>query len=103
MPVTLLSWRPTARGLLRGFATVQLGKSLKITDVPVLYSNGKLWASLPGKLLIANGKALLDDLSKQQYVPILEWADKQAGDRFSAAVVAAIRAAHGPYTLKPSA
>jgi len=102
MPVTLLSWRPIVKGALRGFATVQVGRSLKIADVSVLCSNGKLWASLPSKPLIGDGKALLDDRGKQRYVPILEWTDKQAAGRFSEAVVAAIRAEHGPAALEPS-
>jgi hypothetical protein len=102
MPVTLLAWWPMNRGLLRGFATILLGKSLKITDVSVLSSNGKLWASLPGKPLSAEGRALLDDRGKQRYVQILEWTDKTAANRFSAAVVAAIRAVQ-PEALEPAA
>jgi hypothetical protein len=101
MPVTLLSWRPMNRGFLRGFATVLLGKSLKITDISVFQSNGKAWASFPGKPLIGDGKALLDDRGKQRYLTIMEWTDKAAGDRFSAAVTAAIIAAHGPEALEP--
>jgi hypothetical protein len=31
----------------------------------------------------------------------MEWTDKAAGDRFSAAVTAAIIAAHGPEALEP--
>lgn len=103
MPVILLAWKAVWKGSLRGFATIQLGRSLKITDVSVLSSNGKLWASLPSKPLISDGKALLDDRGKQRYVPIIEWTSKQASDRFSAAVVAAIRAEHGPEALEPSA
>ena len=102
LSVTLLSWKPIIKGALRGFATIRLGRSLKIPDVSVLCSNGKLWASLPGKPLIADGKALLDDRGKQRYVQILEWTDKTAADRFSAAVVAAIRAVQ-PEALEPTA
>jgi hypothetical protein len=103
MPVTLLSWRPMNRGLLRGFATITLGKSLKITDVSVFQSNGKIWASFPGKPLIGDGRALLDDKGKQRYTQFMEWTDKAAGDRFSAAVTAAVIAAHGPEALEPPA
>jgi hypothetical protein len=103
MPVTLLTWRPMNRGMLRGFATITLGKSLKITDVSVFRSNGKMWASFPGKPLIGDGKALLDDKGKQRYTQFLEWTDKAASDRFSAAVVAAVVAAHGPAATEPPA
>jgi hypothetical protein len=47
LPVTLLAWRPVIKGGLRGFVTIQLGRSLKITDAAVLCSNRKLRASLP--------------------------------------------------------
>jgi hypothetical protein len=97
--VTLLAWKSVNRGALRGFATILLGKSLKITDVSVFHGNGKMWASFPGKPLIGDGKALLDDNSKQRYVSFMEWTDKAAGDRFSAAVVAAVIDAHGPEVL----
>jgi hypothetical protein len=102
MPVTLLSWRPITKNALRGFAVIKVGRSLKINDVSVLYSNGKLWVSLPSKPLIADGKALLDERGKQRYVPITECTDKQAAARFSEAVLAAIVAAHGPEAVEPT-
>lgn len=99
LPVTLLAWKPVLRGALKGFATIQLGRSLKIVDVSVLSSNGRLWAAFPAKPLIGEGKALLDERGKQRYAPFMEWTDKQTADRFSAAVVAAIQAEHGPEAL----
>jgi hypothetical protein len=103
MPVVLLGWRPLVKGSLRGFASIQLGKSLRINDISVLCSNGKLWAAMPGKPLIAEGRAVVDDQGKQKYTKFLEWSDKAAADRFSAAVIAAIRAEHGPEALEPAA
>jgi hypothetical protein len=103
MPVKVLSWRPVVKGALRGFATVQLGRSLKITDLSILLSNGKLWVAFPRKPLVSDGKALLDDNNKQRYAQILEWTDKTAADRFSVAVIAAIRAEFGPEALEPAA
>jgi hypothetical protein len=95
MPVALLAWKPITKGSLRGFARVRLGKALIIHDVPVLSSNGRAWVALPGKLVInVEGTVARDEKGKQRYIPILEWADRAAGDRFSAAVLAAIRAEH---------
>jgi hypothetical protein len=102
MPITLLNWRPLAKGALRGFATVQLDRSLKITDISVLSSNGKLWTSFPGRPLVSEGRALVDDRGKQRFSTIIEWTDKAAADRFSAAIIAAIRAEY-PEALEPSA
>src|SRR5689334_24993150 len=102
MPVTLLAWRPMAQGSRLGFATVQLG-ALKIIDVSVLSSNGKTWAALPSKPMVSGKSVLLDERGKTRYVPILEWRDRQTADRFSAAVISAILAVHGPAALDPPA
>lgn len=92
LPITLEGWKPVTKGSLRGFATIRLGKTLRIKDVTVLTSHGKNWASLPSKPMIgADGTTIKKD-GKTQYVPILEWTDKAASDRFSEAVVAAVEA-----------
>jgi hypothetical protein len=95
MPVVLLDWKAIAKGALRGFAAVRLGRSLNIRDLAILHSNGRTWVGLPGKPIIgADGTVARDDKGKVRYVPILEWADRAASDRFGAAVLAAIRAEH---------
>lgn len=94
LPVTLEAWKPISKGSLRGFATIRLGKSLRIKDVTVLTSNGRHWASMPSKPMIDRDGQTMKKDGKQQYVPILEWTDKAAADRFSGAVVAAILAEH---------
>jgi hypothetical protein len=53
--------------------------------------------------VIGNGNALPYDRGKQRYLPVVEWADKHPADRFSLAVIAAVRAKHGPEALGPSA
>ncbi len=97
MPVTLLGWKPVAKGSLRGFAKVRLGRALVINDIPVLQSNGKAWASMPGKPLVDRDRQpMRDNKGKARFSPILEWADRDASDRFSSAVVEAITREHGP-------
>jgi hypothetical protein len=104
LPLTLLAWRPMVRNSLRGFATVRIGKALVVHDVTVLASNGKIWASLPSKPMVdRNGMAMRDAAGKLRYSPMLEWGDREAQTRFSAAVIAAVRAAHGPEALEPAA
>lgn len=96
MPVHLVDWKPLLKGSLRGFAKVRLGRSLLINDVPVLCSNGRVWAGMPGKPLIGgDGTGLRDDKGKQRYMPILEWTSRESSDRFSEAVIAAIQKEHG--------
>lgn len=95
MPLSLLEWRPLKKNSLRGFATVRVGKALKISDVSVHASNGKRWASLPSKPQInKDGVVLKDDSGKVKYTPIVSWTEKDAADRFSEAVIAAIESAH---------
>ena len=96
MPVVLLGWKSLAKGSLRGFAKVRLGRALVIHDIPVLHSNGKVWASMPAKPLAdRDGQPMRDNKGKQRFSPILEWSDRGASDRFSAAVVEAIIREHG--------
>src|SRR5437764_12659502 len=84
----LVSFKPLSKGSLRGFATVELPIGLKIADVPVLVSNGKIWAALPAKPQLAEGRQKLDANGKPAYVPVLEWRTKELRDQFSDRVVA---------------
>ena len=91
--VTLLEWRPLGKGSLVGFVTVQIGRSLIVRDVSVLTSNGRCWAGLPGKPVIGrDGLPVKGNDGKQKYVPVLEWNNRAASDRFSESVILAIRA-----------
>jgi hypothetical protein len=88
----LIAWRPLAKGALRGFATVELPIGLKLVDCPVLVSKGKVWASLPSKpVLDRNGRQKTDVNGRPAYAAILEWRSRELSDRFSQAVVTAIR------------
>lgn len=95
MPIALIEWRAYARNSLRGFATVRLGKSLKIVDVAVHCSFGKRWAQLPGKPQVdKSGTVRRDEKGKIQYTPVLAWLDKESSDRFSESVIAAVEREH---------
>jgi hypothetical protein len=96
MPVVLLGWKPLERNSLRGFASIRLGATLKIHDVAVhRHENGRCWAQLPAKpMLQTDGSVKRNPDGKIQYVPLLEWSDRAASDRFSEAVIAAIEAEH---------
>jgi hypothetical protein len=100
MPVALLEWKPFPKGALCGFASIRLGRTLVIHDVPVLQSHGRAWAGLPGKPLIGtDGIGLRDEKGRQRYARMLEWTNRQASDRFSEAVVSAVRQEHGADAL----
>ena len=93
MPVSLVEWKKLEKNTLRGFAKIRIGKALIVRDVGVHCSNGKRWASLPSKPIVqADGTAKRGDNGKIQYVPILEWGDRETSDNFSEGVIAAIEA-----------
>jgi len=95
MPLSLLAWKAVTKNTLRGFATVRLGKALSIKDVAVHTSHGKRWASLPSKpMMDAAGNVKKNDQGKTQYVPILEWLDRETADRFSEGVIEAVEREH---------
>jgi len=95
MPVSLLEWKSLPRNTLRGFATIRLGKSLRISDVAVHCSYGKRWAQLPSKAALdKNGAAQRDEKGKIKYIPVLLWLNREAADEFSASVIEAIEREH---------
>ncbi len=93
MPVQILEWRPFAKGSLLGFVKIRLG-ALEITDVTIMASNGRNWAGMPARPQIgADGIAKKQD-GKVLYTKILGWSSKEASDRFSDSVIAALREAY---------
>jgi hypothetical protein len=95
MPISLLEWKSFSRNSLRGFATVRLGKSLKISDIAVHCAHGRRWAQLPSKpALDKDGTAQRDDKGKIKYIPIIAWMTREAADDFSEGVIEAIESEH---------
>jgi hypothetical protein len=94
--MTLRSWKPMRRGSLIGFAAISLPVGLEIDDIPVLITNGKAWAALPGRPVITHdGRvAKLRGSSKNQYVTFLRWRDRALSTAFSERVVELVRRAH---------
>jgi hypothetical protein len=91
----LRSFRPLAKGALRGFATVELPCGLVLCDVAIFAGRNGLWASLPSKpRLDQNGRHRSDINGKPQYTSVAEWKTRELADRFSTAVIALIRAGH---------
>ena len=104
MPVSLIGWKPMQRSSLRGFAKVRVGKSLIISDVAIHASHGKRWAQLPAKPLIdSDGVAKRGDNGKIQYVPMIEWGDRQTAESFSMGVIDAIEREYPGATASESA
>jgi DNA-binding cell septation regulator SpoVG len=80
----LVSWKPLAKGSLRGFATVELPIGLKLIDCPVLVGPNGPWASLPSKpVLDRHGRQAKSD-DKAIFTPVLEWRDRRIPHRSGA-------------------
>lgn len=93
--VKILSWREMRRNSLLGFAKVEFPSGLIVSDVTILTSDRGAWASPPSKPMInKEGVALKDDNGKIKYSPIIEFASKEIRNRWSDAVIAAMRVAH---------
>jgi hypothetical protein len=90
----LVSWKPVSKGSLRGFATVELALGLKLIDCPVFAGASGAWASLPSKPVLDREGRHARPGGKAQFAAVLEWRSRELADRFSAAVVALVRAAH---------
>jgi len=91
----LRSFRPLAKGALRGFATIELPSGLVLHDVAIRAGRNGPWASLPSKpVLDRDGRHRSDTNGRHQYAPVAEWRSRELADRFSAALVELVRAAH---------
>ena len=93
--ILIRDWRPMRKGSLLGFARIELPSGMLISDVTILTGERGPWASPPSKPMIGkDGTALTDSNGKLRYSPIIEFTSKEVRDRFSAAVIEAMRAAH---------
>lgn len=91
----VLEFRPLAKGAPRGFAQVQSPSGLIINDVSVLRGRDGLWVSPPIKAQIGrDGAVLKDDNGRTRYSAIVEFASREARDRFSRAAVDSVLAVH---------
>jgi hypothetical protein len=97
----LRTWKPVRKGSLIGFAGIALPNGLEIDDIPVLITNGKVWATLPARPVItSDGRvARLPGSSKNQYVNFLRWRDRALSTAFSERVVELIRRQHPGFEI----
>jgi hypothetical protein len=105
----LRSWKriDKAGSAVVGFAGIALpyrGGWLVVDDLPVLMTNGKVWAAWPGKPLLTREGAVarLPGTRKVHYVNILLWEGDGVSARFSQAVVDLVRQ-RDPGAFEPGA
>jgi hypothetical protein len=95
LSVRILDWKPLRKNSLLGFCKVEFPSGLVISDITVLTSPRGPWASPPSKTMVdRNGVVLKDAAGKIRYSRFIECKSKEIRDRWSSAVIEAMRAAH---------
>jgi hypothetical protein len=94
-PFLIEEFTPVIEKTLVGLVRVQLPSGLILHDVAIHKCNGTAWAIAPNKpMLDRNGVQVKNATGKPLCVPIVAFASPELRDRFSAAVIDAVRAAH---------
>jgi hypothetical protein len=87
------SFKKYLKNSLVGFADIVIRElKLKIHDVTLHEKGSARWASPPGRAWIKDGQLVTDDDGKIQYSQVIEFADRETRDAFSAAVWRAVEA-----------
>lgn len=88
MPVRLIETKLIQKGALVAVVRIAIGKM-------ILHDTA--WAAPPSKPAIgAGGMVAKGENGKTRYVPVVEFADRDSQARFSAGVISAFEAQHGP-------
>jgi len=83
------------RNTLRGFCRVRAPSGLVLHDVSVHRKDNSVWASPPSKpMLNRDGIQMKDANGKPLWSPIISFVNREARNKFSGAVVDAMRLAH---------
>jgi hypothetical protein len=87
------------RNTLRGFCKVRLPSGMIIADVAVHVRDGRAWASPPSKPMLNRDSVQMKGADgKPLWSPIISFASRELSNRWSDAVVAALRQSH-PHAL----
>jgi hypothetical protein len=91
MQVSIEDFRSLVRNTLRGFARVRLPEGIILHDVSIHISDGKPWASPPGRPMVGrDGRQLKDATGKPQFSPTLTFTSRADRDAFSNAIIEAV-------------
>ncbi len=97
----ITEFRPLQRNSLLGFATVEMPSGMILHDCGVYQKEGNVWASPPSKPMIGrDGAKVTDRDGRAVYKPIIEFTTKDVRDKWSTAVIDALRQSH-PDVLNP--
>jgi hypothetical protein len=93
--ITISDWKSRESGTLRGFFAANLPSGLTLHELMLHGRDGRWWISFPSKpMLGTDGVALRDDSGKVRYSsPLVTFTNRQARDRLTEQVLAALRQA----------
>lgn len=90
--VIVESFAEVRKNTLRGFAKVVMPSGMTITDVSIHVQGDAAWATPPSKAMLnRDGDTMRDDTGKVRYTPIISFRSKELRNRFSSAVIEAMR------------
>ena len=92
--MTISDFKPVSAGALRGFCDVTMPSGMVLHRCSIFAKDGKAWASPPSKQVIGkDGTVRRDANGKVRYEPTVSFADRPTQERWSGAVIEALRAA----------
>jgi hypothetical protein len=93
--VVIEEFTPVIKNTLRGFARVRMPSGVVFHDVAIHRKGDSSWASPASKPMIGrDGQQIKDQAGKPLWCPVVSFASKELRERFSGAVLDALRAAH---------
>jgi hypothetical protein len=102
-PAKLLDWRPLAKNTLLGFAKVQFGSGIIISEISVHRAGTGIWASPPSRPWTKGNQLLLDDTGRPKWQQLIEFSTPGVRSSWSQQVLAALRQAHPEiFALEPA-
>jgi hypothetical protein len=91
----ILGFRPMQAGALVGFADVALPSGMVLHRCSIFTKDERAWASPPSKPVIGrDGVAQRTADGKTRYEPTVSFTDRWTQERWSNAIVEALRAEH---------
>jgi hypothetical protein len=89
------NFKPISAGSLRGFVDVTLPSGMVLHRCSVFAKGDRVWVGPPSKQVIArDGSVQKTADGKTRYEPTVSFVDRATQERWSAAVISAMRDAH---------
>ncbi len=87
----LRAWQPLRSGQVRGLATVELPIGLEISGIMVVAGKDGLWARLPQRPRVRDGRQLRGGDGQPLYEAVIAWSSRHLADAFSRKVIELVR------------